>query len=261
MPTSFGDDSAPWWDPLGLWPRAGSGVELVSPSSYGLPAWWNVPQTLFDLLRSRLVGKAVTFGDGQNAVSFTLTSLEASVGQVAAASGQVDDVSLAAVEVLWRSVPFERISLSLGNYHTRIRARPVVVAAPVDVSAVLTERAVADLLARVTPAWGCEITEGGELRLRGARRPDWGYLRVQPSVEDKSLLLRACAVGRGRRSWRLPRWPPPVRHRLALPDHVRLTGVEVGPREVVVHLRVDEWTIDLLGLLSWLRRPGAGGTA
>jgi len=210
---------------------------------------------MFDLLRSRLVGKAVSFGDGQNTVGFTLTSLDASVGQMAAVTGQVDDVSLRADRVTWRSFRFERVSVRLGNYHTRFGVRPVVVAAPIDVSAVLTGEALDAVLAGAVPTCRCEITPAGELRLHWSRRPRWGYVQVMPDVEDGCLVLRPRAAGRGKRAWRLPRWPVPFRPGLRLPDTVRFTGVELVPGALVAHLRVDAWRLDVLDLMTWARRP------
>ena len=253
----LGEPAGPWWDPLGLWQRTPfGGADLLAASAHGLPGSWNVPQAFFDLLRSRLIGRAVSFGEDQDTVAFTLTSLEATVGQAAAVSGQADDVSLRADHVTWRSVRFERVSVRLGNYHTRLRSRPVVVTAPIDVSAALTGEALGAVLLRVAPSWCCEIAGDGDLRLRRSRRPDWGYVRVVPEVESGALVLRPRALGLGRHSWRLPGWLVPLRHRLSLPDHVRLTGVDVAAGEVVVHLRIDEWTVDVLSLLSWARRPG-----
>ena len=254
MSRSPGDGPTPWWDPLGFWARSGFGdIDLPGGNLPGLPAQWNLPQTLLDLLRSRLVGRAVSFGEGRDAVAFTLTSLEASVDQVAAVSGQVDDVQLGAEGVTWRGVRFERVIVRLRNYHTRVRARPVVVAAPVDVTAVLSSETLDAVLARVAPSWSCEVTTGGEVRLRWSRRPTWGHLQVQVGVADGVLVLRPRAVGRGHRARRVARWIPSVRRPLSLPERVRLTGLEGGAGEVVVHLRVDEWSLDLSRLVSWAR--------
>lgn len=252
MPTPPDEGRDPWWDPLGLWQRSGLGA--VDPGLW-LPGSWKVPQSLFDLLRSRLIGTAVSFGDGQNSVGFTLTSLEASVGQMAAVTGQVDDVSLRADSVTWRSFRFESVFVRLGNYHTRFGVRPVVVAAPIDVCAVITGEALDAVLNRAMPAWRCEITPAGELCLRRSRRPHWGYLQVLPDVDGGALVLRPCAVGRGRRAWRLPRSPVPYRPRLRLPGTVRFTSVELTPGKLVAHLRVDAWTFDVLDLVTWARRP------
>ncbi len=253
QPHTEGSDR--WWDPFGLWTRPERAPAQPIGSALLLPgAWWNLPQALFDALRSRLVGKAVSFGEGESALAFTLTSLEGSVGPAAGVSGQLDDVSLHAERVEWRRAQFERVVVRFANYHTRPVPRPVVVAAPVDVSAVMTSDALTGVLARVAPSWCCEVADHGRLRLRRSRRPGWGHLLVQPEVQGGVLVLRARAVGRGQRSWPLPAWLPPLRRDLNLPDGVRLTGLEVGEGEVVVHLRRDELAVDVLGLMSWAQR-------
>jgi len=255
VPTLSSEGPAPWWDPLGLWPRAGfGGAASAGEMAEGLHGPWNVPQSLFDLLRARLIDRPVSFGTDENAVDFTLTSLEASVGQVAAVSGQVDDVVLHADRVTWRSFRFERVSVRLGNYHTRFGVRPKVVAAPVDVAAALTGEALDVVLARVAPAFRCEITEAGELRVRWSRHAGWGYLQVLPDVVGGELVLRPRALGRGNRACRVPRLVMSFRPGIRLPATVRFTEIELGQRQLIAHLRVDAWTVDLLDVVTWVRR-------
>lgn len=263
MATSSDDPRNPWWDPIGVWRRTGSAfADLSADQKLALPGSWNSLQAMFDAVRSGLVGHPVALGSGENRVAFTLTSLEASVSHMAAASGQVDDVSLSVEDFTWRSFNCAKVSARLGNFHTRLRSRPILVAAPIDVTAVLTGRALDAVFVRHAPRFQCEITQAGDLRLRRANRPGWGYVQVVPAVEEGALLLRPTGVGRGAHLWRLGRRVLPIRPRLDLPDWVRLTGVELHSDSLELHLRVDEWTLDsreLLSLVRNSRQSGRGG--
>ena len=217
---------------------------------------------MFDAVRSNLVGNRVAIGAGENRVAFTLRSLEASVGPLAAASGQVDDVSLRAEDFTWRSFQCARVSARLGNFHTRLRSRPILVSAPIDVTAVLTGPALNAVFVKYVPRFRCQITPKGDLRMFRANRRGWGYLQVVPAVEHGAIVLRPSGVGRGVHLWRFGRRWLPIRPRLDLPDWVRVTGVDLHPDSIEVRLRIDEWNVDsheLMALVRNYRRPGGVG--
>ena len=240
---------------MGVWSRtAVAAAEFAGVHTQGPIAAANVHQAVFDAVRSGFTGRSVTLGQGEDAVRFTLSSLEASVGTLASAGGQADDVTVVAEEVVWRSWRCTRVSASLRNYHTRFGVRPIVVAAPIDVSAHLDADALDALMARAAPAYTCEISEGGDLRLRRSSHRKWGYVVVQAEVDNGTLVLRPVGLGRGGREWRTARRWVPVRPRLALPDQVRLIAVDVRPGALEVQLRVDEWTFDVMALLNLARR-------
>jgi hypothetical protein len=233
----------PWWDPMGVWQQVRGPVVdpgMLDPSAWGAR---NALQLLVDGLRKALVGRPVTFGTGQGRVAFTLTSLEASVGQLAAATGQADDVSLVAQDAEWRSHHFASVSARLHNVHTRFRERPVLVSAPVDVSLVVSDEVVAALVAMHVPAVSVDVTESGWVRLRHAGRPHWGFVDVRPAAEGGALVVKVVGVGVGSRRWDLGWASPVLRPKVALPEGVRLTGVEVRPSGAEVQLRADEWKL------------------
>jgi len=202
-------------------------------------------QSLLDGVRAGLVGRPVVVGSGAGRVALTLSSLEATIGQMAAASGQADDVRLSAENIEFRTYQFASGSAQFHNVHCRLRSRALVVAAPVDVSLTITGHRLTALLADRVPAVRVEISEAGRLLVRPARRPRWLCVEVRPAVEKGALVFRPIGWGRGARWWRF-RWKViPVRVDLSLPDGVRITTVEVSPNRVEVHLRVDEWKLDL----------------
>lgn len=249
------DGRNPWWDPMGVWQQGGQPlVDLAAEE--GLPVWGsrNALEVLLDGLRAGLVGRPVVVGTGASRVAFTLSSLQASVGHMAAAAGQADDVALSAENVDWRSYQFVSVSARLSNVHTRFRAMPLLVSAPIDVSLVMTGEGLSALLAKLAPAVKFEITDSGRMFVRPARRPHWGYVEVRPEVENGGLVVRPTGLGRGARLWRFRRQIVPVRPKVALPDRVRITGVDVHPNRLEVHLRVDEWRLDYRDLASLVRK-------
>ena len=244
-----------WWDPIGVWQQVGDPFADLAADQW-LPAWGsrNALQALLDGLRAGLVGRPVVVGSGTSRVAFTLSSLEASVGHLAAAAGQADDVALCAENVDWRSYEFVSVTARLSNVHTRFRARPVLVSAPIDVSLVMKGDRLSALLAKIVPAVDVEITDSGRTFVRAARRQHWGHVEVRPTVEKGGLIIRPTGVGLGARLWRFRRRIVPIRPKVALPDGVRITGVDVHPNRLEVHLRVDEWRLDYQDLASLARK-------
>ncbi len=245
----------PWWDPMGVWQEAAQSFADLG-ADPGLPVAGprNALQALVDGLRAGLVGRPAAVGKGARRVAFTLSSLEASVGHMAAAAGQADGVSLSAENVEFRSYQFVSVSARLSNVHTRMRARPVLVSAPIDVSLTMTSEQLSAWLANLVPGVAVEIDDAGRLFVRRAGRPHWGYVEVRPAVEKGGLVVRPTAIGRGERLWRLKRQLVPARPEVPLPDWVRITGVDLHPDRLEVHLRVDEWRLDHRDLVSLARR-------
>jgi hypothetical protein len=248
---------------MGVWQAVGD--PFAGPAAdQEFPGWdsRNALQALVDGLRAGLVGRPVVWGSGESRVAFTLSSLEASIENMAAVSGQADDVRLSAENIDWRSYHFVSVKARLGNVHTRFRPGPTLVAAPIDVSLVMSGEAANALVAQIIPAVSLEITDTGQAILRAARRPHWAYLEVRPAIEHGGVVLRPAAVGRGARLWRFRRRMGSLRPKLTLPDGARITGVEVHPHQLEVHVRVDEWRTGLADLASLVRKSahrGAGG--
>jgi hypothetical protein len=262
MTSQSGGDRLPWWDPVGAWQQVGEAFTepIVEPA---LPNWGsrNALQALVDGLRAGLVGRPVVVGKGPKRVAFTLSTLEATVGHLAAAAGQADDVTVTAEDVEFRSYKLESVRASLHNVHTRLRARSVLVAAPIDVSLKLAGDQVSEFLAGLAPSVTFEITDAGRVFVRRTRSPLWGHVEVRPSVEKGGLVVRPIGVGRGARQWLFRRRMVPVRPKVTLPDGWRITGVEVHPGCLVAHLRVDEWRLDYQMLAALVRKRAGGGQA
>lgn len=249
------DDKSRWWDPMGMWQQATQPlVELAADQGSPSRVARTPLQALLDGVRAGLIGRSVAMGVGANRVAFTLSSLQATAGPIAAAAGQADDVAIAAENVAWGTHQFESVSVRLGNLHTRVRTKPRLVAAPIDVSMVAKAEAVREALATATPAVRVEITDAGQVRVRVSSHPHVGWVEVQPQVRNGRLVVRPTGMSRGGRLWRLPGRLMPIHPRVHLPDTVRITAVHVRPGALEVGLRVDEWSLDFLEVASLVRK-------
>ena len=245
----------PWWDPMGVWQQVAEPFTNLSPES--APFMWagrNPLQALLHGLRAGLIGRSVAVGSGPSRVAFTLSSLEASVGHLAAAAAQADDVSLSAANVEWRTYQFVTVSARLHNVHTRFRAKPVLVSAPLDVSVVMTGARLTSLLAEFVPSLSIVMADEARMLVRHARHPRWGHVEVLPAVDHGGLVLRPTGIGRGARMWRFGRRIVAVRPSVSLPEGVRFVGVDAHPDGLQVLLRVDELTVGLSELASLARK-------
>ena len=250
-----GGTPGPWWDPLAMWQQAARSVAGLTPDVGKVPWSATTPlQALVDGLRTALVGRPVRLPVGAERLAFTLSTLEAGADPMAAASGQLDDVRVEAERVSWGSYRFVSVSAQLSNVHTRMRVRPLVVSAPVDLRVVVAGADASALLQSLVPAARMEVTEEALLRVRWSRRPDLGWVAVRPEVEQGRLVVRPTGLGRGARAWGTSRQLPALRPRIDLPETMRLTHVAVRPAAVEVGVRVDEWRLDYREVAALARR-------
>jgi hypothetical protein len=238
-----------------MWQQAARSVAGMTPD-LGAASWpATTPlQAVVDGLRTALVGRPVRVPVGAERLAFTLSVLEARADPMAAATGQLDDVRVEAEQVTWGSYRFASVSAQLRNVHTRMRVRPLLVSAPVDVRVVVEADHASALLGSMVPAVRMEVTDDALLRVRWTRRPDLGWVAVRPAVEQGRLVVRPTGLGRGGRAWGTGRQLPALRPRLDLPETMRLTQVAVRPAAVELAVRVDEWRLDYLEVASLARR-------
>jgi hypothetical protein len=264
-------DTPPPWDPLGFWRQvapvashmAGQWADIARPlaaSAGGLGAAGarTALQGLLDVVRSRLVGRRLALGTAEQPLRLRLVDVNVEVDPVLLAAGQVDRAAVVVEDVEWGDLRFRSARAELRNVHTRPGSRPVLVAAPVEIEAVLPEEWLTGHVARRSPKVSVEITAAGTARLRWERRPELGWVELEPSAQGKAVLLRPRGVGAGRRDWQLVRRLPPIVVELELPDAVRITELRLEPGAMVVGLRADEWRLDYAEWLAFARRPRNG---
>jgi hypothetical protein len=251
MTGTFDESPGSRWDFFRMWQHMARPLAELA-ADEGLPMWGTrAPlQALLDGVRSSLVGRPLVMGAEDRRVALTLTSLDASLDPVAAAVGQVEDVTLAAENVQWRTYQFTAASATLRNVHTRWGARPLLVCAPVDLTMSMAGERLASMLVERTSSVQLDISDEGRMRLALARRPNWGWVEFRPVVERGCLVVRPTGLARAKRRWQFKRQMPAFRLKVLLPDAMRIVGLEVRSNRLDVQLRIDEWRLDYLSVMS-----------
>jgi hypothetical protein len=249
-------DRGSFWSLAGLWQQM-TGPFTDLRAFEDLSTWGSRTafDALFESVRSGLVGRRVEIGQGKGRVALTLSSLDAKLDPVATTAGQADDVILTAVDVEWSGYRFTEARAALGNVHTRLGRRPSLVTAPIELSLSLSEVQMSELLATRMPRLAFTCRDPGQVRLRLARHPGWGWIECRPSVVAGRVALQPTGLGRSHRGWRFKRRPPSLSARIELPDNVRIVGLSVEPNRLDLHLRIDEWRLAYKDVLGLVRKP------
>jgi hypothetical protein len=207
---------------------------------------------LLDAVRARLVGRSLAFGSGADALTLTLRDVAATADPLLLAVGQLGEVMLIANDVQWREFEFVTARVTARNVHTRPGARPVLIAAPVDLVATVSDAHVRSLVAERSSRIRLQITEDGRVVASLRRYPAWGWLEVEPSVEGRRLLFRPVRVGTCRWASRILPKLPHVHFFLPLGGEFQVTRLEVRPASVDIHVQLSEWRLDYLDSLSFV---------
>jgi hypothetical protein len=203
-------------------------------------------RTLFQTMRRLVVGRDLTVHLNGNDLTLTVTEFDFRLEMRGLALGQMGDVLVVAQDVVWREYRFTQAMAVASNVHFRPGATSEVVAAPVELSLMLPADVLKELVAQASPQFIAEIGNDGVVRLRWARRPNWGHLEVDIRIVGTALWLQPQAlVVSGRRMGlptRLPIYPIELPD---LPKGLLITKVDVRPGAVLLYGLLPEWHIDL----------------
>lgn len=252
MPTDSDDDPGSRWSLPALMRQWAALADLHMDDR----ATWGSRTALDSLvtkIRSSLVGRRVHTQVGAHRLVFTLSELHARVDPLGASAGQADEVSLTAQEVEYGGVTIAQATALLGNVHTRVRLRPTLVSAPVDLVLKATNEQVSAALAERAPRLAVSCCRGSRLRLHVRRHPSWGWLDVIPELADGQVTVRPVVLGRGRWERRLRRRWPARRIPLAMPAKGRIVSLLVEPDGLAVAIRLDEWRFDYDQIFKLIR--------
>jgi LmeA-like phospholipid-binding len=265
-----GDWLRPDWA-FGLWEKAAAqafealqqGARVAAPDAWPVGPAATI-QSIAAAARIGLIGRRVTLRFGATDVRLELTALVVQPDSIGAAFGQFDDVRLSAKEVEWAKGRLKQIVVVARNAHLRLGVALTLVAAPVEIEAIIDQSDLDCWLARRSDHLSVRLGDDGTVRVGLAGRPRLGYLEVEPGVEGDVIRLSPRRyVGFGRGMTGLIRHLPDVRLALpTLPGGLRTTDVEVGPGQLRVRGVIDEWREplspqQLLDLARRLRKPGA----
>lgn len=213
------------WDPFrpldmltSLWSTA-----AVGPVSNGAAVAY---RTVFTQLRRLVIGRRLTVRLDDGDLTMTVTEFDSRLDLSALSVGQLNDVRLAASDIVWNDTRFERATAVLHNVHVRPSAPPVLVAAPVDLTLDIHSTALDDLIRWAVPRLSADIGADGIPRVRLAGRPGWGNLEMAATIDGSTLWLRPQGLMLRRSRVALPSRIPAYPLRLpALPADLNLTGL------------------------------------
>lgn len=234
------------WDPFGsldlvgaLWSTA---VEFP-PVSTGAAAAY---RTVFMTMKRLAVGRRVTVQADGGPITMTVSKLDSRLDIRRLAVGQLEDIHVAATDIIWGTSTFTHASAVLRNVHVRPGGFPTLVAAPVHLTLDVPTDALDDLFLAAVPRFAGSIGYDGVARLRWARRPLLGHVEVEAELDRSVLLLKPRALTLRRRRWALPSKSPAYRVRLPeLPHGLQLTDVRFEPGLLRLSGTLPEWRMAL----------------
>lgn len=239
-------DSFPNWDALSSFWASAAGSALTSG-----PA--GACTSLFDTLRKQAIGRRMTVKLKSGEMTLTVTALDADLDVRSLSVGQLNTVSISASDIVWNGWQFDKATAVLHNTHIKPSNTPVLVAAPLDLTVEMSNRALdkmmdraSSLPGRAAPRLLGRIDAGGVAQVRWARRPDLGYLEVDATIDGSTLLVKPRMVALRRARWHLPNRLPAYRIQLPkLPRELTPTSVDFSPETLRLTGRMPQWRVEV----------------
>ena len=203
-------------------------------------------RTLFMTMRRLVLGRRVTVRLDDGDLTMTVAEFDSRLDVRGLSVGQLNDVTLVAHGIRWRTSSFDRASVVLHNVHVKPAITPVLVAAPVEMTLDVPTTSLDELFRSVAPRLHGEIGADGVARLRMARRPHIGHVEVAARVDGSTLWLTPRGVRIGRSCWQLPTRTPSYPVQLPEFTHgLQLTGISFAPGVVRVTATLPHWRAEL----------------
>lgn len=221
-----------------LWSSA-----AVAPVTSGAAAAY---RTLFMTVRRLVVGRQLSIRLDDGDLTLTVTEFDSRLDVRRLSVGQLNDVRLAVRDIRWQDKEFDHATAVMHNVHLRPTAPPVLVAAPVELTLEVPAAAIDDLFRFAAPRWSGEVGSDGVARVRIARRPLFGHVEIDVTLDGSTLWLKPRGLVVRNSRWNLPARTPayPV-HLPELPHGLQLTGVTFAPGVVRLTGSVSEWQMDM----------------
>lgn len=194
--------------------------------------------------RRQLTGRSVEFDVGTSSVSLVLQDLRVDSTSMGPALGQLGNVELDAVDLLWEDIEVERVVARLRNVHVQPGTTPVLVAAPIEFELWLSEMTVQQLTQASRIGQKVEIELGEDeasVRLLRGRRLGNIAVTLEPGPHHVNLVVtNVHAADRVRIRRGLGAVP---RLRIGLPPVLqnRVHAVDIEDGRVVLRGHVAEW--------------------
>ncbi|WP_431240479.1 LmeA family phospholipid-binding protein [Mycolicibacterium aichiense] len=221
-------------------------------------------RTLFMTVKRLVVGRTITVRLDGGDVTLTVTEFTSRLDVRGLAVGQLNDVRITATDIRWGNHHFEGATLILHNVHLKPGVPPVLVAAPVEVTMVVSTQALNAVFTESLPRLSGHVDDDGIARLRWTRHPRLGSVEVDVELDGSTLWLHPRAVRTTRRRWALPTRLPSYPVRLPeLASGLTLTSLSLGPSSLQLTGSLPQWRAevprarveDVLTQLSAVGRP------
>ncbi len=168
-------------------------------------------RTLFMTMRRLVVGRRLTVRLDDGDLTMTVTEFDSRLDVRGLSVGQLNDVTLVARDIRWRTSSFDSATVVLHNVHLKPTLPPVVVAAPVELTLEVPATALDDLFRWVAPRFAvrsarrCGAAADGPAAADGSRRSGghagrFDAVAAPARGDDRRLALAIC-----------PRGPRPIR--------------------------------------------------
>jgi hypothetical protein len=240
-------DAVRAWTPGGLLPPSMTQAMRPIVELFGFaPA--TLAQDLIESAASRLVGRPLTLQSGATEIALVLRRLQLERAPLGLAIGQLGDVGIEADDVVVGDVRIAHLRLGVRNVHVQPGVTTAtIVAAPIQVRAILDQEVVATAVARRTPHVEVELCTADRARARLRAHPEWGSVDLTPRIDGRTLVLDPARATL--RRWdltALARRLPAIR--FALPDAIaaaRVTAVHVEDGQLVIDGTYEEWRAEV----------------
>lgn len=228
--------------PLDMLASLWSATAMVPVNSGAAAAY----RTLFMTMRRLVVGRRLTVRLDDGDLTMTVTAFESRLDVRGLSVGQLNDVTLVAHDIRWRTSAFDHATVVLHNVHIKPTTPPVLVAAPVELTLEVSATGLEDLFRWAAPRLSGEVGADGVARLRMARRPRMGHVEVETRLDGSTLRLTPRSMTIGSSRWRLPaRIPSYPVHLPEFANGLQLTGIAFAPGVVRLSGTLPEWRTEL----------------
>lgn len=205
---------------------------------------------LLGLVESQLRGRRLQLAVGEAEVELTIEELASDTPPLGPPLGQFGHLQIRAADVSWDGGHLSALTVRLRNLHVQPGDPPLLVAAPIEVEAVINQDDLDGLLGEHAPGVRVELVDG-EVRARVAGREGLGHLAIDIAAEGSQLVLRPRSAAFGK--------APPLRLPGRFLPSLKVDAAAVVPDLLVVGVEVEESTVIVRGVIPERRVP-AGAT-
>lgn len=205
---------------------------------------------LLGLVESQLRGRRLRLAVGDAEVELTIEELAGDAPPLGPPIGQFGHLQIRATDVGWDGGHLSALTVQLRNLHVQPGDPPLLVAAPIEVEAVVDQDDLDGLLGEHAPRVHVEVIDG-QVLARVVGREGLGHLAIDIAAEGSQLVLRPRSATLGRTT----RLPLPGRF---LP-FLKVDAAAVMPDLLVVDVEVKDATVIVRGVIPE-RSVAAGAT-